>query len=142
VHNVIFSVPRKCRNWFNKSSITALAELESPAQGCQLSSIGLQSISVLAVFAVQYLHADHKYFCAGHAGGELLIDDSLRELEQEFASQFLRIHRNALVALQYLQGIERHGVTGYRVKLKGVAEGPQISRRYLPVVRARLAKGI
>tara|TARA_R110001592_G_scaffold1874_4_gene11368 strand:- start:12179 stop:12913 length:735 start_codon:yes stop_codon:yes gene_type:complete len=126
----------------NKAQITALAELEAPAQRSQLSSTGPQGISLLAVSAVRYFHADHKYVCAVHPGGELLIDDSLRELEQEFASQFLRIHRNALVALQYLQGIERHGVTGYRVKLQGVAEGPQISRRYLPVVRARLAKGV
>jgi hypothetical protein len=84
--SVIFSAPRKCQSCFNKYSITALAELESPAQGYQLSSIGLQSISLLAVFGVHFLHVDHKNVCAGHVGGESFIDDSLRALEREFAS--------------------------------------------------------
>ena len=126
----------------NKAQIAALADLDTPAQRSQLSSSGPQGISVLPVSAVRYFHADNKYVSAVHPDGELLIDDSLRDLEQEFASQFLRIHRNALVALQYLQGIERHGVAAYRVKLQGVAVGPQISRRYLPALRARLSKGI
>lgn len=126
----------------NKAQIAALAELESPAQRRQLSSSGPQGISLLPVSAVRYFYADHKYVSAVHPDGELLIDDSLRELEQEFAAQFVRIHRNALVALAYVQGIERHGVAGYRVKLQGLADGPQISRRYLPAVRALLAKGM
>ena len=54
------------------------------------------------------------------------------------AEQFVRIHRNALVALAYLQGIERAGIGAYRVRLQGIEEGPQISRRHLPALRARL----
>lgn len=126
----------------NKAQIAALAELEPPTQRRQLSSSGPQGISLLPVSAVRYFYADHKYVSAVHPDGELLIDDSLRELEQEFAAQFVRIHRNALVALAYVQGIERHGVASYRVKLQGLADGPQISRRYLPAVRALLAKGM
>lgn len=126
----------------NKAQIAALAELEPPTQRRQLSSSGPQGISLLPVSAVRYFYADHKYVSAVHPDGELLIDDSLRELEQEFAAQFVRIHRNALVALAYVQGIERQGVAGYRVKLQGLADGPQISRRYLPAVRALLAKGM
>ncbi|WP_269618858.1 LytR/AlgR family response regulator transcription factor [Zhongshania sp. BJYM1] len=126
----------------NKAQIAALTALEAPVQRSQLSSSGPQGVRLLPVAEVRYFHADNKYVSAVSLDGELLIDDSLRELEQEFANQFVRIHRNALVALQYLQGIERHGVTGYRVKLQGLALGPQISRRYLPAVRARLAKGI
>lgn len=126
----------------NKAQIAALAELEAPTQRRQLSSSGPQGISLLPVSAVRYFYADHKYVSAVHPDGELLIDDSLRELEQEFSAQFVRIHRNALVALAYVQGIERQGVAGYRVKLQGLADGPQISRRYLPAVRALLAKGM
>ena len=126
----------------NKAQIAALAALEAPTQRRQLSSSGPQGISLLPVSAVRYFYADHKYVSAVHPDGELLIDDSLRELEQEFAAQFVRIHRNALVALAYVQGIERQGVAGYRVKLQGLADGPQISRRYLPAVRALLAKGM
>ena len=72
----------------NKAQIAALAELESPTQRRQLSSSGPQGISLLPVSAVRYFYADHKYVSAVHPDGELLIDDSLRELEQEFAAQF------------------------------------------------------
>ncbi|MBQ0760776.1 MAG: response regulator transcription factor [Zhongshania sp.] len=126
----------------NAAQIAALSALETPTQRSQLSATGPQGISLLPVSAVRYFHADNKYVSAVHLEGELLIDDSLRELEQEFAGQFVRVHRNALVALQYLQGIERQGVGSYRVKLQGIAQGPQISRRYLPALRARLAKGL
>jgi DNA-binding LytR/AlgR family response regulator len=63
-------------------------------------------------------------------------------LNENLPAQFVRSHRNALATLQYLQGVERHGVTEYRVKLQGVADGLCINRRYLPVVGALLAKGI
>ena len=47
---------------------------------------------------IRYLRADQKYVSVRRAGGEVIIDESLCELETEFADIFLRIHRNALVA--------------------------------------------
>jgi DNA-binding LytR/AlgR family response regulator len=63
-------------------------------------------------------------------------------LNENLPAQFVRSHRNALATLQYLQGVERHGVTEYRVKLQGVADGLHLRRRYLRVVGPRLAKDI
>jgi two-component system response regulator AlgR len=37
----------------------------------------------------------------------MLIDESLKSLEQEFPDRFLRIHRNALVATRQLVGLEK-----------------------------------
>ena len=44
--------------------------------------------------------ADQKYVTVRHRGGEDLIDESLRALEEEFAPDFVRIHRNSLVAVR------------------------------------------
>lgn len=104
----------------------------------QLCVNSAQGLSLLPVSAVRYFYADNKYVSAVHPEGELLLDESLKELEDEFADQFVRVHRNALVALAYLQGIERVGVAAYRVRLQGMADGPQISRRHLAPLRARL----
>jgi len=127
----------------NQAQLSALAALSEdttsggPRQQLCISSA--QGMTLLPVSAVRYFYADNKYVSAVHPEGELLLDESLKELEDEFADQFIRVHRNALVALVYLQGIERVGVGGYRVRLQGMSDGPHISRRHLPAVRARLS---
>jgi two-component system response regulator AlgR len=128
----------------NQAQLSALATMTAedhdrgPRQ--QLCVNSAQGMSLLPVSAVRYFYADNKYVSAVHPEGELLLDESLKELEDEFSEQFVRVHRNALVSLTYLQGIERVGVAAYRVRLQGMAEGPQISRRHLPALRARLNK--
>ena len=44
----------------------------------------------------QVLKAD-QYVSVRHVGGEVIIDETLRELEEEFPDLFTRVHRNALV---------------------------------------------
>ncbi len=126
----------------NQAQLSALAELtvndERNEARQQLCANSPQGMSLLPISAVRYFYADNKYVSAVHPEGELLLDESLKELEDEFAEQFVRIHRNALVALAYLQGIERAGIGAYRVRLQDIEEGPQISRRHLPALRARL----
>jgi two-component system response regulator AlgR len=122
----------------NQVQLAALASINEPIQRQQLCATSAQGVSLLPVSAVRYFYADQKYVTAVHPDGELIIDDSLRELELEFTEQFVRVHRNALVALNYVHGIERQGVSGYRVCIEGVSNGPKISRRHLPALRARL----
>jgi len=65
-----------------------------------------------------------------HRGGRELIDESLRALEQEFAPDFIRIHRNSLVARRYVQAVERNPEGHLLVRLTGCEEALQVSRRY------------
>ena len=39
--------------------------------------------------------------------GELLLEESLKSLEQDFGPRLLRIHRNALVARDRIRGLDR-----------------------------------
>jgi hypothetical protein len=50
----------------------------------------------------------------------VLIDDTLRDLETEFGEKLVRIHRNALVMTDHLEGIERDTSGHYRVRMRGV----------------------
>ncbi|NJN51578.1 MAG: LytTR family transcriptional regulator [Gammaproteobacteria bacterium] len=79
--------------------------------------------------------ADQKYVTARHPGGELLIDDTLKELEDEFGDQFVRVHRNALIAPGHVEGLERNEEGHYQVKLRGVTGGVDISRRHVADIR-------
>jgi two-component system response regulator AlgR len=84
---------------------------------------------------IRYLQADQKYVTVRDEQQEVIVDETLRELEQEFADIFIRVHRNALVARKHIVGLEK-GVTGQIVmRLDGVAETVDISRRHLPAVR-------
>src|SRR5690606_27691462 len=47
--------------------------------------------------------ADQKYVTIMHRNGETLIDDTLKELEEEFDGMFVRVHRNALVAINEIE---------------------------------------
>jgi two-component system, LytTR family, response regulator AlgR len=79
---------------------------------------------------VLYFHAGQKYVTLRHRGGRELIDESLRALEQEFAPDFIRIHRNSLVARRYLHAVERSPEGHLLVRLKDCEETLQVSRRH------------
>lgn len=92
-------------------------------------------LKLVPVENVVYLQAEHKYVTVRHTGGEILIEDSLTTLEEEFGERFLRIHRNALVALAFLAGLEKTDGGQPVVTLKGVDDRLEVSRRNLPAVR-------
>lgn len=99
---------------------------------------GIQRIPVDDII---YFQADQKYVCAHHLGGEALLEESLKHFEEQFGERFIRIHRNALVARDYLIGMEKGPGGEALAKLKGTDQQPQISRRHLPKVRQWLKEG-
>lgn len=72
--------------------------------------------------------AEQKYTTMKHRGGEELIEESLKALEEEFPALFVRIHRNALVAIGEVEGLERDAEGHHHVRMKGGATLP-VSRR-------------
>jgi two-component system response regulator AlgR len=93
---------------------------------------------VVAIENVLYLRAEQKYVTARHLSGSLLLDESLKSLEQELGDLFLRIHRNTLVARRWLVGLEKDGDGTSYARLRGCEERLAVSRRHLAEVRRRL----
>jgi two-component system response regulator AlgR len=89
---------------------------------------------------VLYLKAELKYITVRTAGRSHLLEGSLAELEARYASRFIRIHRNALVARRAVRALEKHHDPeegeGWAVRLDGVDEALFVSRRQLGSVRA------
>jgi two-component system response regulator AlgR len=94
-------------------------------------------LALIPVEEVQYFLADQKYTTVRHGGGEDLIEDSLRLLESEFGSAFVRVHRNALVNVKFLERIERAADGQYFVHLRGCAAPLQVSRRMAGELKER-----
>jgi two-component system response regulator AlgR len=97
-----------------------------------------EGLKLIALEDVRYFLADQKYTTVGHSGGEDLIEDSLRLLEDEFGQSFVRIHRNALVAVRHVERIERNADGQYLVHLRGCEAPLQVSRRMAGELKERL----
>jgi two-component system response regulator AlgR len=97
-------------------------------------------LKLIAVKDIRYFRAEQKYVTVRHSRGEDLIDEPLKQLEEEFARDFVRAHRSLLVAIAHVEALERAGDDeGYALRLRGEAEPLAVSRRQLAELRKRLA---
>ncbi|HEY0197291.1 MAG TPA: LytTR family DNA-binding domain-containing protein [Rhodanobacter sp.] len=95
----------------------------------------------IALNEVISLVADDKYVTVQHHRGELLIEESLRQLEETYPEQLIRLHRNCLVPPARLLGIRTLADGRVLARLDGTEQSPEISRRNLPAVRKLLRLG-
>ncbi|MEX0732645.1 MAG: LytTR family DNA-binding domain-containing protein [Aquisalimonadaceae bacterium] len=96
------------------------------------------SLELISLDDIHYFQADNKYVTVCHAGGEDLIEDSLRQLEDEFPDLLVRIHRNALVCRHSLGGMDKD-IDGRRyVAIRDTGHRLEVSRRHVPEVRRLL----
>ena len=95
------------------------------------------SVRLIPLQDIYYFAADQKYTTVRHRGGTDLIEDSLRALEDEFPSQFVRVHRNALVGIHSLASIERDAEGQYRVLIRDIGERVDVSRRLVGELKER-----
>ncbi len=125
------------------------AALPAPRRNFSIHERG--KIILIPIGQVLYLRAELKYITVRTAEREYLIEETLTELEKEFTTRFVRIHRNCLVAKEAISGFEKasanslpdphsgsedgHDSTGWMVKLQGLDELLTISRRQQHIVR-------
>jgi len=93
------------------------------------------SLQLIPLEEIRYFQADQKYVTVCTGAGSILIEETLKSLEEEFTGQFMRIHRNALIAIRYLNGMEKTVDGHYRVELQDVDVGLEVSRRHIAAVR-------
>ena len=93
------------------------------------------NLKLIPLESVLYFQADQKYVTVRFDEGEVLIEESLKSLEDEFKDQFMRIHRNALVAVDKLAGMEKTTEGGHLVVFKGADAQLEVSRRHVAEVR-------
>ena len=101
-------------------------------------------LRLIPVKDIQFFRADQKYVCVHHAHGQDLIDESLKSLETEFADDFVRIHRGAVVAVDKIERLEKTTDDKHHIVLRDEPQSDDeliISRRHLADVRRRLKGG-
>lgn len=97
-----------------------------------------RGVELIALSDVYYFTADQKYVKVRHKNGVVLIDETLKDLEHEFEGMMFRIHRNALINLEYLDLLETVDSGQYQVRFRGMSEALAVSRRHLPMLREKI----
>ena len=117
------------------ASLNNTPPVENPDQRSHISAKTRRGIELIPLDDIRYFVADHKYVTVYHRHGEHLLDETLKELEEEFGSRFLRVHRNALVSLKHIEAIEKNNQGQYQIRLANIDSKPLISRRHLSSVK-------
>ncbi len=118
--------------------VDALAGRGNDAQRTHICAQIRGDLQLIPVTEIRCFRAGDKYVAVQFDDGEMLIEESLKSLEEEFGERFIRIHRNALVALPYLEKMDKDADGKSYVRLQGVPEPVQVSRRHVAVLRRLL----
>lgn len=96
-----------------------------------LSAYERGKVHLIPIESVLFLRAESKYITVHTAEREYLIEESLTNLEKEYALRFVRIHRNCLVSKDAILGFEKNlkEEGGWLVKLTDCDERLPVSRR-------------
>ena len=121
-----------------KTGMPAVEEKKTYKGRKHISAKTRLGLELVPVDEVRCFQADHKYVTAYHIHGEILLDDTLKDLEEEFGDRFVRVHRNSLVSLHHVEGMDKATEGQFALRLQGINIKPVISRRHVTELRARL----
>lgn len=120
--------------------LLSVANTANPAAGrTHLTANSHKGLERVAIADVIACIAEHKYVGVLHEGGKLLVEESLKQLEEEFPQVFIRTHRSALVATNRLYRLQSVA-GGHQVYLHGLTQPVAVSRRHLAKVKSAMAK--
>lgn len=123
----------------NRAQLASLEQSNEARKGRSHLNVTVRgNIELIPIDDIIFFHADQKYVRVRTVRLEALIEDSLKQLEDEFPQTFLRVHRNALVNVDFITGIEKDMLGRCFIKMRDSEEKIEISRRLLPEVRRYL----
>ncbi len=98
------------------------------------------NIKLIPVKDVVYFQAELKYVTVKYLNGETIIEDTLKDLQNEFSNTFVRIHRNAIVSKKFITGVHRDNQGHSYVVLGEDEKKLEISRRHLSDVKRLISQ--
>jgi two-component system response regulator AlgR len=123
----------------NRAQLLELGKQEQSSQArSHISAYMGGNLQLVPSENIYYFQAEQKYVSVHHTEGHLLIDDSLKSLEDEYGDRFLRVHRNSLIALDYVEGLEKDTDGKYQIRFRNIDNRIEVSRRMVAATRRRL----
>ena len=124
----------------NKAQLSQLREDETGGAREKICVKSRGTLELIAMDEIIYFKADQKYVTLRTIDQEYLIEESLKALEDEFNQQFVRIHRNALVAQNMLHGLTKNDLGHACISFTEIDDLLEVSRRHLPFIRKKLRR--
>lgn len=112
--------------------------LRNSANRMHISITQKGKIKLVPISSICYLKAENKYVVVKTLKEEYLMNETLNNLESELGDQFLRVHRNALISVNHLEGLEKNQDGQWCVYFVGLPDKLEISRRQTPTIRSWL----
>ena len=123
----------------SQTQLTSINEAEETSSTrTHLSAMIQGKLQLVPIENIYFFKADQKYVAASWPGGELLLDESLTSLEEEFSDNFIRIHRNALVSVKHVDSLSKTNDGQNIIKVSDMPVELAVSRRHLPDVKKAL----
>jgi len=122
----------------NRAQLTRIADGAGGGPRTRIAVRTRDQLKLIPVENIICFTAELKYTTLRHAGGDELIEEPLKALENEFAGSFLRIHRNSLVALAHVEGLEKDAEGRQVLRLRSGAGTLAVSRRLAAEVARKL----
>lgn len=122
----------------NKAQLSQLCEEETGTARNKICIKSRGSLELIPIDEIIYFKADQKYVTLRTADQEYLIEEPLKALEEEFSNQFIRIHRNALVAQHMLHGLTKNHNSQTCICFSEIDDLLEVSRRHLSFIRKKL----
>ena len=119
----------------------ALTPLGLTAKRSHFATRARDQLKLIPVADVLACVADQKYVTLHHRQGSDLIEESLRSIEEEFGTEFVRAHRGALAAVRHIETVERDAEGRHHVRLRGSDLRLEVSRRLAGDLLRRLKQG-
>ena len=135
--------PEKLQEALNRARRPTRAQLTRIAEGTggprtRIAVRVRDELRLIPIEQVLCFIAEQKYTTLRHTGGDELIEEPLKELEDEFGARFVRVHRNSLVAIEHIESLERDADGHHTVRLRNGAGSLAVSRRLASDVARRL----
>lgn len=125
----------------NRAQISNLKPLADQPQARSHISVNVRgNIQLIPISDIIYFQAEQKYIIVRYSTGQVLIDDSLKALEDEFGELFLRTHRGTLVAIAFIVGIVKDRIGRRYITMRNIDDRLEISRRHASSVRKCLKR--
>ena len=123
----------------NRAQISSLktSQEKNPIRSHISAQVG-NTTQLIPVDEIDFFHAEQKYVLLIRGCEEYIIEASLKSLEEEFSSSFVRVHRNALVAIHAISGLHRDEKGHYQLMIKNHKQMLEVSRRMVSQLKKQL----
>jgi two-component system response regulator AlgR len=121
-----------------RAQLSGLASHQPPDRRSNVCTRIGGTLRLISVDEIIYFRADQKYVSVHHLGGDDLIDETIKALAEEFEPEFVRIHRNALVAPGFIESVEQGDSGQLLVHMRHCDEPLVVSRRHAGSFRKRV----